>query len=1255
MGTFRPSTRSKVKVQKADGTLIDPAQRDPSFFSSGAIAATGPVTAVGLLDGSRVSLLDFHFVFAAGSNMTLAVEGTNDPTAAIGDAPGTKGWTALTLHSPTSGARVAAVRNSGRQLLLNPPRSVRLRCTAYVTGSCAVEGMAKPLPDHEVARYVSDQDGLARLAMTTFGQMQVAPRTFLIGGNFDTTLLDSDMWEAINANGGAHVFGNGVVELHTGTDPAGRAGVRSLRVANFLGAVDNVASFRVRQGDTAASADHVFRFGVYDDDDGTFIQVGGNPRAVADAVTTISTPTVTSATAAFDARDLGQTVVGTGIPAGATIIRIDSPTQVTISANATASGSGVSITMGGPAVVFVARKAGVDTTSAFGTIGIAAPTNSVALGLWEVVFNPNFVLFRQSNNLVQLLLGGTLASLFDRYDLPLSAEAINFAGSTDHVLYAQTMAVERLGQQSGHPVEVSPVGVNSFDTENGSPIPTNAAPWLGTRESIVEYVQQTVVFDRAPMDAFGVIRFTYAKTKSGTASVENVELPVVAGLPFIPKPLATVGAWYKVDFIPDAASPAITSARLATYKYKVLAPDLTRLINQEILSSEPVKNVRAVVAGEPPDTEDAPENTPLRNLRASGRHSLGSTTAPLPGNTGGDDHVWRGKWFPWQATGFLKASMNARADVAGTAFIDFSQESSPVDGDDSSIDESRQFDYDEPGTLLRQHFVVQSKWVRPRYVNGLAAQSEFSFDAAYLVADPGLGMKTATQLVGANSLVGMVDAVDSSFREEVPTETVHVRTTRNPDTGKDGKHVHLTGIDVPMRLRTFRFIEPGHINVGPNRVQIPPPTIEDVQGLSISNLDADTDVFYGDENCSATSLSDVVFARGGKDLRTDGTEPFFLIAADTGAVTAQGNRFPASTANNNGVVNPNNVLADDAARATFDDQGDNVQAQGFTAAGVQPDIQSITLKVKARKAASPTTEQVVHEETQTGSTTGAGSIVSASLAGGSDMLYLVAISRNAPNAITAVAGAGLTFQPLIQNVEGGGRRLDIWYAFGDATAGAITVSMSTSTNAHIAVSRYSKADPTTPIEDSDSATGTSTTATPPSATGTDRGVALIAVSHEAASGSAGALYTERSDETNGVGVNVDSLGTETKPLTTTGAESGSYNLASSELWLAAIVTIRPAPATDPVLTVTYKVGAEPTGPTAVVATVDSTSDTVYEADLTGDRTWVAADIAALVATLTATTLGAADLEVNAVWLDITEVESDVVAHVTYVWVGGEGF
>lgn len=69
-------------------------------------------------------------------------------------------------------------------------------------------------------------------------------------------------------------------------------------------------------------------------------------RAVSDGVTTDTDATVTSATAAFVATDVGRPISGAGIPAGTRILSVTSGTEIEMTANATATATGVSITIG---------------------------------------------------------------------------------------------------------------------------------------------------------------------------------------------------------------------------------------------------------------------------------------------------------------------------------------------------------------------------------------------------------------------------------------------------------------------------------------------------------------------------------------------------------------------------------------------------------------------------------------------------------------------------------------------------------------------------------------------------------------------------------------------------------------------------------------------------------------------------------------------------------------------------------------------
>jgi len=68
-------------------------------------------------------------------------------------------------------------------------------------------------------------------------------------------------------------------------------------------------------------------------------------RSVADGVTTSGSATVSSATASFGSKDVGRLILASGVPAGSSIATVVSATQVTLTNPATATASGLAMTV----------------------------------------------------------------------------------------------------------------------------------------------------------------------------------------------------------------------------------------------------------------------------------------------------------------------------------------------------------------------------------------------------------------------------------------------------------------------------------------------------------------------------------------------------------------------------------------------------------------------------------------------------------------------------------------------------------------------------------------------------------------------------------------------------------------------------------------------------------------------------------------------------------------------------------------------
>ncbi len=71
-------------------------------------------------------------------------------------------------------------------------------------------------------------------------------------------------------------------------------------------------------------------------------------RTIASVGTTLSSTAITGPANSFEEEDAGRSITGTGIPAGATIVSVTSPTAAVLSAAATATGT-VTATVGAAA------------------------------------------------------------------------------------------------------------------------------------------------------------------------------------------------------------------------------------------------------------------------------------------------------------------------------------------------------------------------------------------------------------------------------------------------------------------------------------------------------------------------------------------------------------------------------------------------------------------------------------------------------------------------------------------------------------------------------------------------------------------------------------------------------------------------------------------------------------------------------------------------------------------------------------------
>lgn len=128
-------------------------------------------------------------------------------------------------------------------------------------------------------------------------------------------------------------------------------------------------------------------------------------RSVTDGVTTNADATVTSATAVFTTADVGKTISGAGIPAGATILSRTDATTIELSAPATATATGVTLLIGEIQTVdlvpIIPTQVSVYMDDDFGDLGTTKLTRAINAefslgnrfaGVWVLdADNPSFV------------------------------------------------------------------------------------------------------------------------------------------------------------------------------------------------------------------------------------------------------------------------------------------------------------------------------------------------------------------------------------------------------------------------------------------------------------------------------------------------------------------------------------------------------------------------------------------------------------------------------------------------------------------------------------------------------------------------------------------------------------------------------------------------------------------------------------------------------------------------------------------------
>lgn len=1211
---------------------------------------------------------------AAGQAGLVAVEGTNDPA-------GLTGWGALRMENP-NGQTTTAMRGGGTFHGEVTTRWLRVNCLVFKAGTFVANLVVFPRPRQLFKHWIGDQDGIARVEVTPgTGRLHTISPTPLLGGNFDQE-IDTDIWTVTATGSGIATRVDGLgVKLETGTTPNSTIRIQSNRVADIVPGLANVVNFFAAT-EAKAGVGNVTRWGAYDDDSGVFLEqyhdgTAGQLRLRTRKAGVDSTVTLNGTNnvgdngfgvALFNLYEFQmdpafvkfrQSSILGALASGqfpTLFSKFNLPLRMEIinsggaSTNKTLYVQYASIVRLGPPQTIRADQTFEDD-HVLGAMAAVIQGRRVSAGRFDQVPLPEH--FRDTGNeQTSSLTNGTPVTF--TVDEPANTiesvahgltEAQPIWLTTDGTLPAPlssaTLYYVRNPTADDFQVATSRTGtpVNVTDTGTGTHSYKTAGEFTGTYRRISDVDHTEILYasstDLGVVEKIwsddGVTEQASAFSRSAIPNQEIISGPLTYNVYYDIGEGRNMGPFYKLHVVngPDNQGPfplfiSITWLMKTPYQGAFTTKDaqlnnLSKFLLARVLSM-----------GEQPDGD-------IVNARADGEAFITRTVLPAGGSvvavtTHADSHVADTASGAFDTDGYNTIELGVFSDVEGSIFIEY------VDDVDSTTPQfftgpTLTYGPDDVGKLVNFPIDRSLDGFKATYTNNpTTGQANFLFAVQLRTTAVG-PPKTAL-----NAVIAEDDEVTLMRGAIIAPDGTGEHLTVGRDGDGPSINTHITNIDDGIvitappygpQTRTFvlgseaQRIDQPDVTSGLGRRFI---TVRNAGTFHIFTLEDDTvseltgePSFIGGESHWALPIGGQLWACcediGGsaQNVHVDGT---------TGSGTS---------------ANPGNAVTSDNIRAEMTAVGQTLKVVDFTFAH-SPGfgaIERLRIGFEVRKNPNQF-ETVAYVADAEGATAGSGSVSTPSMAAGTAQLRLVAVSRNDNvGTVTGVSQGGVVFAPLHQNITSGNRRLDVWWAYGDFDAGPATATLLNSTNAHIAAEAFSDADPVSPIEDSDTLTGTGTTPTVPAMSKTAKGFAYMAISHTQANGTPGGTYIERSDQTNGAGSNTDSLATESRALATTGTEAPTYTITSGA-WAAIGVTVRPRVSHNPVVRIGHEYNGTPSAFTEDIE-IDAEADTVYYSNITQEfGTILPSDIALIDPTVIVQSIGAASVQPDNLFLEVRE-------------------
>lgn len=294
--------------------------------------------------------------------------------------------------------------------------------------------------------------------------------------------------------------------------------------------------------------------------------------------------------------------------------------------------------------------------------------------------------------------------------------------------------------------------VSTANTYNG---PVAAlGTFTGEPESTLRYTSSTITIGGGTTGAGGTLFYEFSP--DGVAWPVSVPTAIAdLGGGMVPMPLRTILPWFRVRYV-NGPVPVAALGLLVQWHHTE-AGQLTRVLGQGGISdSEPVLNVRAVIAGKVPSgayhNVDLTTNRELRVALADVRtqSTVNATETPLAALA-----TFTGEWEATGAGAVLRST--CKTNVAGTLTVDWWEGTgTPTALTVPTVSQSVALE--SPLFMRTRPLVTVGEWYRVRVINGATPQLFLSLSSSLIATGSGLQTVSWGDDLAADALIPPVRA-----------------------------------------------------------------------------------------------------------------------------------------------------------------------------------------------------------------------------------------------------------------------------------------------------------------------------------------------------------------------------------------------------------------------------------------------------------------------------------------------------------------